>query len=70
MASDNTIKVSELRGRSEAELESLIAGKLEELHGKRFQHALGQLRETHQLRALRRDIAKLRTVLRDKKAAS
>lgn len=69
MANENTVKAREVRDRNEAEIESLLAAKVEELHSAKFQHALGQLRETHTLKALKRDIAKLRTVLAEKRAA-
>lgn len=63
--SGNTEKVnlSELRQRNEAEVRSLLGSKAEELRKLRFKHAIGQLRETHTLRTIRRDIAKLNTVL-------
>ena len=60
------LQVVELKARGEAELQSLIATKLEELRKFRFKHAMGQLRETHVLRNLRRDIAKVRTALRQR----
>ena len=63
MASDNTVIVKEIRDRSAAELESLLASKREELHGLRFKHSLGQLEKTHTVKMLRRDIARIQTVL-------
>ena len=60
---DNTVVAKELRDRTDAELESLLGTKAEELHRGKFKHALGQLRETHTLKVLRRDIARIRTVL-------
>ena len=47
-----------------------MASKLEELHGAKFKHALGQLDKTHVLRQLKRDVAKLRTVLAEKQQAA
>ena len=57
----------ELRERGDDELRSLLGSKQEELYRKRFNHVLRQLRETHELRALRRDIAKIHTVLRERR---
>ncbi|OGQ83992.1 MAG: 50S ribosomal protein L29 [Deltaproteobacteria bacterium RIFOXYA12_FULL_58_15] len=62
---ENSVVTKELRERSEAELKSLLGSKVEELQKARFRHALGQLRETHTLKLLKRDIARLETVLRD-----
>ena len=62
---DIKIVAKELRDRSEAELRSLLASKREELFGFKFKHALGQLRETHTIKTLKRDIARINTVLQE-----
>ena len=64
---ENTVVARELRERNDAELRSLLGTKVEELHKVEFKKALGQLRETHTLKSLRRDIARLRTVLHERK---
>ena len=69
MAKETTVQVKDLRERPAAELTSLREAKLEEYHKAKFKHSLGQLRETHRLRQLKRDIAKLTTVLREKSQA-
>ena len=66
MARDTTVVVREVRDRNDAELRSLLEAKNEELHEHKFKHALGQLRETHTLKELKRDIARLNTVLRER----
>jgi len=63
MAKGNTVAAKELRERGDAELQSLLATKVEELQKARFKHALGQLRTTHTLKALKRDVARIETVL-------
>jgi large subunit ribosomal protein L29 len=63
---ENQNAAKELRDRGPAELKSLLAGKVEELFKAQFKHALGQLRTTHQLKTLRRDIARINTVLKEK----
>ena len=60
---ENTVKASEMKDRNESELRSLLQSKVDELHKARFKQALGQLRQTHTMRVLRRDIARLQTVL-------
>ncbi|MBI3179198.1 MAG: 50S ribosomal protein L29 [Deltaproteobacteria bacterium] len=60
---ENIVLTKELRGRGEAELKSLLDQKSDELSKLGFKHALQQLRETHKLKLLKRDIARIRTVL-------
>lgn len=59
----NQVIAHELRDRGDAELRSLLAQKQDELQKLRFKHALQQLKTTHGLKALKRDIARLLTVL-------
>lgn len=68
--SEDAVVVKELRERGDAEVRSLLATKVEELQGVKFKQALGQLQETHTLKVLRREVARLKTVLgeRAKKA--
>ena len=63
---EERVLVKELRERSDAELASLRDAKTEELHRASFNHALGQLQTTHVLKALKRDIARINTVLRQR----
>lgn len=67
MASEDRVVAKEIRDRSESELEVLLSGKREELHKIKFKHALGQLQETHLVKGLKRDIAKIETVLGEKR---
>jgi len=69
MAKNTTTPAKELRERGEAELKSLLATKQEELQKVGFKHALGQLRQTHQIKVLRREIARLATLISERKAA-
>lgn len=57
------LDLAQLRQRNAAEVRSLLASKAEELRKLRFKHALGQLRTTHVLKGLRKDIAQLQMVL-------
>ena len=67
---DTAVVVKELHDRSDAELGSLLVAKREDLHAAKFKHALGQLAQTHQLRSLKRDVARLATVLREREMKS
>ena len=58
--------VNELRGKSVEELDRELLKLLEARFRLRMQKATGQLGQTHLLRAQRRDIARLKTVLREK----
>lgn len=64
------MKASEIRAMTDEE----IARKLDEMHQElfnlRFQLATGQLRNTARLSQVRRDIARLRTILRERELAA
>jgi len=57
-------KASELRDQSYEEIEQRLAETKEELFNLRFQNATGQLDNYRRLRALRKDIARMKTILR------
>ena len=65
---DTDVVATELRKRPEAELKSLLLAKTEELQKSLFKHELKQLRNTHTLKNLKHDIARLNTVLSERKA--
>ena len=64
---DSRVVAKELRERSDGELRSLLSAKTEELHKAKFKQALGQLSETHILKVLRKDVARLQTVLNQRR---
>ena len=66
MATEGTVIAKEMQSRSEAELNSLLAEKREEFQKANFKHALGQLANTSLLGSLKRDIARLNTILRQR----
>ena len=57
---------TELRGKSVEELDKELLRLLEARFKLRMQKATGQLGQTHLLRAQRRDIARVKTILREK----
>jgi len=59
------MKREELKQMSEAELQSRLLENLDELENLRFQKALQQLENPLRLRHLRREIAQIRTVMRE-----
>ena len=62
------MKPSELRGKQPAELEKELESLLRARFGLRMQVATQQLANTSQLKKVRRDIARVRTIMREKAA--
>ena len=63
-------KPSALRDLKPGEIETKLADAHEELMKLRFQQVTGQLTDTSHLRILRRDIARMQTILRQQQAAA
>ncbi len=57
------MKAEELRGKTPDELNDQLMGLRREQFNLRFQKASGQLENTTRVRQVRRDIARLKTVL-------
>ncbi|CAH0120727.1 50S ribosomal protein L29 [Paenibacillus macerans] len=60
------MKANELRNLTTAEIEQKIAGFKEELFNLRFQLATGQLDNPTRIRDVRKEIARAKTVLRER----
>ena len=60
------MKLNEIREKSIDELNAELVAKKEELFNLRFQHAINQLDNPVKISAVRRDIARVKTVLREK----
>jgi len=63
------VKAKELRDLSLEELEAKERELRGELFNARVKHSTGQLENTAKLRTVRRDVARLETVLREKHGA-
>jgi len=63
------VKASELRARSPEELQKELAALLKAQFSLRMQKATQQLSNTSQLKKVRRDIARVRTMLAEKARA-
>jgi len=59
------MKANEIRGKSADELNKELVALKDELFKLRFQHATNQLENPQRIGAVRRDIARVKTVLRD-----
>lgn len=64
------MKAKEIRALSANEIKVKIADAREELMNLRFQQVTGQLTDTSRLRALRRDIARMETILTETQQAA
>jgi len=62
-------KPTALRDLKPGEIENKLADAREELMKLRFQQVTGQLTDTSHLRILRRDIARMQTILREQQKA-
>ncbi|SIS71498.1 50S ribosomal protein L29 [Alicyclobacillus vulcanalis] len=60
------MKATELRGLSDEELKARIDGLKDELFNLRFQLATGQLENPMRIRQVRKDIARAKTILRQR----
>jgi large subunit ribosomal protein L29 len=60
------MKASELRNLTSAEIEQKVAGFKDELFNLRFQLATGQLDNPHRISELRKEIARAKTILRER----
>lgn len=64
------MKASELKGKSVEELQAELLGLLREQFNLRMQQSSGQLAQTHLLKEVRRNIARVKTVIAQTKAGA
>ena len=64
-----SVKTIELRNLKSGEIETKLSDAREELMKLRFQQVTGQLTDTSRLRILRREIARMQTILREQSSA-
>jgi large subunit ribosomal protein L29 len=63
------MKAFEIRNMSDQEIETKLEETYEELFNLRFQYAIGQAKDSNRATMLKRDIARLKTVLNERKLA-
>jgi len=61
------MKAEDLRAKSADELDEQLLSLKKEQFNLRFQQASGQLEDTSQYRRLRRDIARIKTIISDRR---
>jgi large subunit ribosomal protein L29 len=62
------MKIDDVRGMTPDQLSEQLTSLKREQFNLRFQRATGQLEKTHRANEVRKDIARIRTVLRGKQA--
>ena len=63
------MKTYEIRNMSDQDIESRLEEAYEELFNLRFQYAIGQAKDSNQVTRLKRDIARMKTVINERKLA-
>ena len=63
------MKVTEIRDLAVDELEHRVKDMDDQLFRLRIQKSMGQLEAAHKLKVVRRDLARVKTVLREKETA-
>jgi len=66
----NTMKASDVRGLSEDQMKDELVKLKKEQFNLRFQKATGQLEKTARFNEVRKDIARIKTIARQKAAGS
>ena len=64
------MKAVQIRNLSEQEIEKLLRDSRRELLDLRMSKQSGQVEKTHEMRELRRDIARLKTIMGERAVAS
>ena len=64
------LKVSEIKELGREEIQTKLDETKEELFNLRFQNATGQLDNYKRIRELKRDVARIKTILREQEIAS
>lgn len=60
----------EIRNLSEGEIQTKLEEAYEELFNLRFQKTIGQVKDSNRFRMLKRDIARMKTILGERKRAA
>ena len=63
------MKIADVRGLTPDQLSDSLLSLKKEQFNLRFQAATGQVAKTHRVNEIRKDIARIKTVLRSKKTA-
>ena len=64
------MKIEDVRAKNDGELDTELLGLKKEQFNLRFQRATGQLENTSRVRSVRRDIARVHTILKQRSGTS
>ena len=64
------MKAYEIRNLSDKDIDQKLEETSEELFNLRFQQSAGQVKDTNRISAVKRDIARLKTVLQERQQAA
>ena len=64
------MNISEMKAKTEVELRGELSSLMQEQFNLRMQKGMGQMTNTNELRRIRRDIARLKTIITEKTAGS
>lgn len=64
------MKVADIRAKTDDELKGELANLAKEAFNLRFQKGTGQLENTARVRAVRRDMARIKTILAERSGAA
>lgn len=64
------MKAFEIRNLSDGEIQTKVEEAYEELFNLRFQLAIGQVKDPSRIKLLKHDIARMKTVLNERKLAT
>jgi large subunit ribosomal protein L29 len=64
------VKAFEIRNLSDNEIKTKLEETYEELFNLRFQRTIGQVKDPNRVTALKRDIARLKTILTERQRAA
>lgn len=64
------MKAQELRDKTPEQLQEQLVNLKKEAFNLRFQQATGQMESTARMRSVRRDVARVKTILNEKAAAA
>lgn len=63
------MKAFEVRNLSDGDIETKLEEAYEELFNLRFQKSIGQVKDPNQITALKRDVARMKTILTERQLA-
>ena len=64
------MKAFEIRNMTDQEIQTKMEETYEEIFNLRFQQAIGQAKDSNRVKLLKRDVARMKTVLNEREAAA